>query len=286
VFYGKIDSTKFRKIMKTVGYVYNFEDTNKQIVESLKNIDGFNVIPLHSETITVKQIIETIPEGSVIIWRVLPDHAQGKIRAIAELEEKGYTVINSAEATETANDKLLAYKKLLEHKTPTIPTWECAAGVQIPVNHIVKPRFGLKGENILYGENTVETILEAPTSKAVAPNVQNWIMQPYIPASEKWLRVLVVNGEPIVAYRRVPKKGSNIANVSQGATRQIVELTNSLKTIAVHATKNVGLHISGVDITHEPHLIVEVNSVPAIPEFAVEETVNQFEIMLNSLFDN
>lgn len=266
-----------------VGFVYNFDDTNEQLIQQLNADKNITVHPILADKPTVKQITETIPAGSIIIWRILPENTHSQHSPVAELETQGYVVINSHNAATTADDKLTTHDILTQHKIPTIPTWECAAGATIPKNHIVKPRRGLKGKHVLYGENTIETINEPVKTKALAAEVNSWIMQPYIPSSEKWLRVLVINGETVAAYRRVPVTGRNIANVNQGATREQVEITPSIKKLAEKTAKTLNLTFTGLDITHHPHIIVEANSIPAVPEFAVKLTVQHLTKLIKTL---
>lgn len=250
-----------------IGYVTNLQYDGLEPLLAEMN-QKYDVRKFYNEAATFKDITETLPPESVIIWRML-NAQNSKTKQLAEkLAEEGYILINSHTATTNADDKLETFKILSNHKIPTIPTWECAAGVNIPENHIVKPRFGMKGENVLFGNITLEKIFEPTSVKALAEADCEWVMQPYIPESSRWLRVLVVNGEPIVAYRRIPPQGRNIANVSQGARREYVKLDSKVAKIATRAAETLNLTIAGIDITHAPHLVVEANSVPAIPEEA------------------
>jgi glutathione synthase/RimK-type ligase-like ATP-grasp enzyme len=255
--------------MTAIGYVNNFHDNLNTLISGLKK--EYDVKTFYGEQASIKNITEQLAPGSIILWRML-EGKENKLKHLGEkLSEEGYLMINPYSSTRQSDDKLEAFKIFSQHKIPTIPTWECAAGVNIPDNHIVKPRFGLKGKNVLFGDITVENISEPASKKALASDNYDWIMQPYIPESHQWLRVLIVDGNPIVAYKRVPPQGRNIANVTQGAKRVYVPLDEKITSIAARAAKTLNLTIAGVDITHAPHLIVEANSVPSIPNEAVEK---------------
>jgi len=266
--------------MKTIGYVTNFHDNFKPLLKELKN--HHHVETFYNDEITVSNIEEKLPTHSTILWRALSPYGSKQDRIMEELSEK-YTIINTHEAHMLAGDKLATEQTLNKYKIPAIPTWECAAGVNIPTNHIVKPRYGMKGENILYGENTIEPLNEPVTRKALSDGASKWIMQPYIAESSKWLRILVINGEPVISYRRVPPPGRNIANVNQGATKEYVTPPKDAIELAVTAARKTGLTIAGVDITHKPHMIVELNSVPAIPDKALDDVA---KILTKKLSNN
>lgn len=256
--------------MLTVGYITNSSrDSFKPLLTEMSKT--YNIEKFHKEEATFQNIKETLPPKSIILWRILNAN-QTKAKNLAEkLTEEGHILINPYYATQQSEDKLKTFNILSEHKIPTIPTWECAAGVRIPDNHIVKPRFGTKGENILFGNITHEKIFEPVSSNALSTETYDWIMQPYIPQSNKWLRVLIVNGEPIVAYKRIPPEGRNIANVHQGARREYVKINDNLARVAIKTAKVLGLTIAGIDLTHDPYLVVEANSVPSVPEEAAEK---------------
>ena len=267
-----------------IGYVTtSTRDSVKPLLSEINK--KYNLQKFYEEEATFKNITSSLPPKSIILWRML-NTKDFKVKNLAEkLTEEGYILINSYDATKKADDKLETFKILSEHKIPTIPTWECAAGVNIPDNHIVKPRFGMKGENILFGQITREKIFEPASAKALAAENYDWIMQPYVPESHKWLRVLIVNGEPIVAYKRIPPQGRNIANVNQGAKLEYVKLDESITKIAIKTAKTLNLTIAGIDLTHAPHLVVEANSVPAVPEAAAErfskETLKYLSQIIN-----
>jgi gamma-F420-2:alpha-L-glutamate ligase len=270
--------------MVTIGYISNFKDNLKGLLNELDKT--YNVETFYKDEANFKNIVDKLPPESIILWRML-ETKEIKTKSLAErLTAEGYILINLYSATKKANDKLETFNILSEAKIPTIPTWECAAGVSIPENHIVKPRFGMKGENILFGKITREKIFEPVSAKALAPENYDWIMQPYVPESNKWLRVLIVNGEAIVAYRRIPPQGRNVANVNQGAKKEYIKLEDSITKIAVKTATTLGLTVAGIDMTHEPYLVVEANSVPSVPDEAVERFSKEVKKYLSQIINS
>jgi glutathione synthase len=87
------------------------------------------------------------------------------------------------------------------------------------------------------------------------------ILQEYIEGAEKGdIRVLMLNGEPIGAYRRVPAEGDNRSNVSAGGSTQkhtLSKIEKKLcKSIGAKLVKD-GLYFVGLDIIGDK--LIEVN---------------------------
>jgi ribosomal protein S6--L-glutamate ligase len=236
---------------------------------------NFTIVKLGKEDLRFDNIISQLPEGSLVFWRLVGEDHVRNANLAERLTKYGYKLVNSLDATTKANDKFLSYEILSEKGIPSIPTWVCAPGVKIPTNHIVKPRFGAKGVDVLFGEITTDKVYEPVSSLALSNDTTDWIMQPYVPDSSDWLRVIVVNGKAVSAYKRIPPEGKNIANVHQGATREYVNVEPDLAALAVKTADALGLTIAGIDITNKPYLIVEANSVPAIPEKAEQDFVQE-----------
>lgn len=245
---------------------------------------NFTIVKLGKEDLRFDSIVSQLPEGSIIFWRLVGEDHIKNTHLADRLTKHGCQLVNSLDATTKANDKFLSYEVLSEKGILSIPTWVCAPGVKIPENHIVKPRFGAKGVDVLFGEITIDKVYEPVSSHALSESTSDWIMQPYVPDSSQWLRVIVINGKAVSAYKRIPPEGKNIANVHQGATREYVKVEPDLAALAVKTADALGLNIAGIDITNKPYLIVEANSVPAIPEKAEQDFVQEAVkfVMLNN----
>lgn len=100
------------------------------------------------------------------------------------------------------------------------------------------------------------------------------------------LRVLVIGGKALGAMYRQPKAGEFRANISQGGTGSIFDLTArpDVQTMAERAAAVCGLGIAGVDImlhrdTGEAYLL-EVNESPQIQGFESYTGLNAAEAIV------
>lgn len=244
-------------------------------------MDEAKVIPIYYDDSTFENIVKSLAAGSHIVWRLLSTDGSDINALKVSLEEAGYILINSSSAALSSKDKLLTFNKMVEAGVPAIPTVKIKSGEAIPLNHVVKPRSGMKGDSILFGVNDIEYIPDGFTEFVPFINNKKWILQPYVPDSKNWWRVLIVNQKVITAYKRVPTADTIIANVNKGASRQFDKPDKEMLEVALAAAQASGLTICGVDITSKPYQIVEVNSIPAIPKDFAKEAAKELILYTN-----
>jgi len=90
------------------------------------------------------------------------------------------------------------------------------------------------------------------------------MMQRYIESDRKDIRAIVVGDKVVVAMERSGKKDFR-ANISQGGSGRLIELTTEQEQICVTASKALGLSFSGVDLMKDEkgkNYIIEVNGNP------------------------
>jgi ribosomal protein S6--L-glutamate ligase len=90
------------------------------------------------------------------------------------------------------------------------------------------------------------------------------MMQRYIESDRKDIRAIVVGDKVVVAMERSGKKDFR-ANISQGGSGRLIELTKEQEQICVTASKALGLSFSGVDLMKDANgknYIIEVNGNP------------------------
>lgn len=90
------------------------------------------------------------------------------------------------------------------------------------------------------------------------------MMQRYIESDRKDIRAIVVGEKVAVAMERSGKKDFR-ANISQGGSGRLIELTKEQEQICVNASKALGLSFSGVDLMKDANgknYIIEVNGNP------------------------
>lgn len=233
------------------------------------------VVPIYYDNSIFDNVVKFFPEGSHIVWRLLSADNVDTNSLKMKLEGAGYVLINGSGAALNSKDKLLTFKKMVEAGVPAIPTVKIEAGEAIPFNHVVKPRGGMKGDNILFGVNDVEFIPDGFTEFVPLISNKKWVLQPYVLDSKNWWRVLIVNQKVITAYKRVPAANTIVANVHKGACRQFDKPDEEMVEVSLAAAQVSGLTICGVDITSKPYQVVEVNSIPVIPEGFAKEAAKE-----------
>lgn len=116
-----------------------------------------------------------------------------------------------------------------------------------------------KGVMILNDATQTNTSLESFHKVEV-----DLVLQQFIESGAKDIRAIVVGDEVVVAMERSGKKDFR-ANISQGGSGRMVELSQADKDICIKASKAVGLQFSGVDILKSADgttYVIEVNSNP------------------------
>jgi len=93
------------------------------------------------------------------------------------------------------------------------------------------------------------------------------------------IRAFVVNGEVIGAMKRQGKEGEFRSNIHRGGKGEKVTLTKKQESVAVKATKALGLKIAGVDmlLSKRGALVLEVNSSPGLQGIEAATEVNVAE---------
>lgn len=93
------------------------------------------------------------------------------------------------------------------------------------------------------------------------------IVQEYIEESKGTdIRAFVVDGVVVGAMQRKGAEGEFRSNLHKGGVAQIVDLDKKTESLAIEATKLLGLTVAGVDILMSKRgpLVVEVNSSPGL----------------------
>lgn len=96
---------------------------------------------------------------------------------------------------------------------------------------------------------------------------EDLIVQEFIEeAGGKDLRVFIVDGEVVGAMERSGNEGEFRSNLHQGGSSRPIEPDAKVKTLALEATRVLGLTVAGVDIVMSKRgpLVIEVNSSPGL----------------------
>jgi glutathione synthase/RimK-type ligase-like ATP-grasp enzyme len=171
----------------------------------------------------------------------------------AALDVVGYHTTIPVASNVFNDDKLLALACDFGQQIPRLPTLRVstrqaypmhlqAYGLDFPV--IVKPASWGGGNAVMRADDQAK--LNAIIQLAGAGDV-TMIVQPYVGAGARDVRVYCVEGEPEVALIRSAGGGSITANVGQGGTSQVAAVPPEVTGWARRISASIGLSYLGVD---------------------------------------
>ncbi len=217
------------------------------------------------------------------IGRSLTDFGKMLLR---QLELMGLKTTLSSEALITARNKFLALQSLREAQVP-IPrsillasrpdVMEAAHFVHYPA--ILKILSGTQGIGVMRVKSFEETAAIVDTMKSFG---EVMLLQEYIPNPGIDIRAFVVGDQVIGSMKRVAQLHEWRSNIHLGAKGLPIELDDRAKATAVHASRAVGLEISGVDMImrgDEP-VVLEVNASPGFRGLLEATRVNAADAMV------
>lgn len=103
------------------------------------------------------------------------------------------------------------------------------------------------------------------------------LMQEFIAESNgQDLRILVVGNKIVASMKRTSEAGEFRSNVHRGGSTQAIQLSEKEQSIALNATKLIGLGVAGVDLIRSKKgpLLIEVNASPGLQGIEAVTKVN------------
>lgn len=207
-----------------------------------------------------------------VIPRVGASHTFYGTAVVRQFEMMGVFPANESQAITRARDKLRSLQILSRE------------GIGLPVTgfaHSTKDIDGLL--NVVGGAPVIVKLLEgtqgigvvlAETRQAAESVVAafrqlnaNILVQEYIKeAGGSDVRALVVDGKVRAAMLRRAADGEFRSNLHRGGSAELVKLTPEERSVAIRASKAMGLNVAGVDMLRSNHgpVIMEVNSSPGL----------------------
>jgi len=234
----------------------------------------------------------SLREQDVIIPRIGRSMTDFGKMLLRQLELMGLSTTLSSDGLITARNKFLALQSLRQAGIP-IPRsillasrpnfMEAAHLVRYPA--VLKILSGTQGIGVMRVKSLEETASIVETLKFFGEVV---CLQEYIPNPGVDIRALVVGDRVIGSMKRIAAHNEWRANIHLGAKGVPIELDDHAKSIAVRASKAVGLEISGVDMIFRgttPYVLevnaspgfrglldaIGVNAADAMVEYAVEK---------------
>ncbi len=211
--------------------------------------------------------------------------------------ENSMIVMNSPAAIQNAANKFFSFYLFKLARLP-IPRTVVTSELEVALKTIekfgsavVKPIFGSQGKGIFKLERSQsESELASKLAKLLKERGVLYL-QEFVPNPGRDIRVFVVGEEALSAIYRVPRSGSFVSNLSQGATPVKCELTEEMEELAISAAKAVGADFAGVDLieSEEGLCLLEVNATPSGKgiklAFGIDVTGRIVELLFERLED-
>jgi glutathione synthase len=212
--------------------------------------------------------------AAVVFMRTDPPVDATYLRAtyLLDLVDPARTLmVNSPAGVRNANEKLFALR-LPELGPPTLVTSDRRAIHEIVAEWgraVLKPTDGMAGREVLVLEPTdpnLTSILDTATERGRAQVViQQWLPE----CSEGDRRVIVLDGRPIGAVRRVARAGEFRCNMAAGAAVVADSVTDRDREICIQLAPLLnqhGLPLVGIDVIGDRLTEVNVTSPTGIRE--------------------
>ena len=203
--------------------------------------------------------------------------------------EKDTIVINSADSTDSTNDKLKAHERLLAHGLPVsryaLVRSDDRRGIEAAFSQLgsqvlIKPRFGGWGTGIVRCL-TIEDLHSAiELSVAMSGKHQQFLLEQYYENDPSgWVSISMVDKVPVIAYRKPlslsgsdwkvydPEKKDGKGQQSEG-----IVPSDELVSLAIRAQEAIGKDIIGFDFiaTEQGYVIVDENGRPGLYEHCLQ----------------
>lgn len=300
-FYGKI---RYEKSGLKIGLLASNPDlySNKRIIEAGEE-RGHEMVFLNISQCYMRLDAEEpevhhrggkiVQNVDAIIPRIRPSVTFYGCALTRHFESMNVYSLNSASAINQSRDKLFSLQLLLKNGLD-IPTTGFASS-PLDTNDliemvggaplIIKLLEGAQGRGVVLAETkkAAESVINAMKSLKANLLVQQFIKE----ADGKDLRCFVINGKVVATIQRQAAPGEFRANLHQGGTASVVKATQSEKSLALKATRILGLKVAGVDMIRSSKgpLLLEVNSSPGL-EGIEEATGKDIAGMMISAVEN
>jgi tetrahydromethanopterin:alpha-L-glutamate ligase len=216
-----------------------------------------------------------------------------KFDLLRQFENSSVPVLNSTTAIQNAANKFFSFYLFKLAHLP-IPRTTVTSELEVAMKTIekfesavVKPIFGSQGKGIIKLENSQpESELASKLTKLLKERGVLYL-QEFVLSPGRDIRVFVVDEEALGAIYRIPRSGSFVSNLSQGATPLKCELTEEMEELAISAAKAVGAYFAGVDLIEgeEGLCLLEVNATPSGKGIKLACGVDVTERIVELLFE-
>ena len=219
----------------------------------------------------IKDIKFDISKAKYILIRQNPPFDTNYINSTYYLDIlRTSKIINNPTSIRNVSEKFYS-AKFIKYMPPTIFTknlFEINNFFKNYKNIVIKPINGYAGKNILFIKKKIN-------KKSILKYLKKFdhvMVQKYLPSIKYGdKRVFIINGKVRGAIKRIPKKGSNLANISQGGKAYDTKLNKKEFKISKAIAKSLSkskIFFAGIDLING-YLIGDINvtSPTGLPQY-------------------
>ncbi len=219
----------------------------------------------------IKDIKFDISKAKYILIRQNPPFDINYINSTYYLDILGgRKIINNPTSIRNVSEKFYS-AKFIKYMPPTIFTknfFEINNFFKKYKNIVIKPINGYAGKNILF----IKKIINKKNILKYLKKFDHVMVQKYLPSIKNGdKRIFIINGKVKGAIKRIPKRGSNLANISQGGKAFETKLNKKELKISKAIAKSLfksKIFFAGIDLI-DGYLIGDINvtSPTGLPQF-------------------
>jgi gamma-F420-2:alpha-L-glutamate ligase len=231
----------------------------------------FDIIVSRSSAKSIRYKGERIELPDLVLSRTGAGTNYFTRSVMRQIEKFGIPVINDADSISRVSDKLLTSQLLVKENLPIPKTILVNGDVDIELIEkevgfpcVVKATSGSKGKTVHLCQTKKDFVSLMSLLSSISLK-KTMIIQEFVDAQPGTdLRVWVIGGKTVVAMKRTGADGDFRANISQGGTAELFEITDEVDYLARETARVLGLQIAGVDLLfdREGYKICEANSSP------------------------
>jgi gamma-F420-2:alpha-L-glutamate ligase len=231
----------------------------------------FDIIVSRSSAKSIRYKGEKIELPDLVLSRTGAGTNYFTRSVMRQIEKFGIPVINDADSISRVSDKLLTSQLLVKENLPIPKTILVNGDVDIELIEkeigfpcVVKATSGSKGKTVHLCQTKKDFVSLMSLLSSISLK-KTMIIQEFVDAQPGTdLRVWVIGGKSVVAMKRMGVEGDFRANISQGGTAELFEITDEVDYLARETARVLGLQIAGVDLLFDKdgYKICEANSSP------------------------
>jgi gamma-F420-2:alpha-L-glutamate ligase len=231
----------------------------------------FDIIVSRSSAKSIRYKGERIELTDLVLSRTGAGTNYFTRSVMRQIEKFGIPVYNDADSISRVSDKLLTSQLLVKENLPIPKTILVNGDVDVELIEkevgfpcVVKATSGSKGKTV----HLCQTKKDFTSLMSLLSSIslkKTMIIQEFVDAQPGTdLRVWVIGGKTVVAMKRTGAEGDFRANISQGGTAELFEITDEVDYLARETARVLGLQIAGVDLLFDKdgYKICEANSSP------------------------